>query len=61
MSENLEIKNTIKLKSAQLNEVLDTIKANESVQILAKDLKPESVSVLRKDNTLEIKIIMSKK
>ena len=60
MSENLEIKNTIKLKSAQLNEVLDTIKANESVQILAKDLKPESVSVLRKDKTLEIKIIMSK-
>lgn len=61
MSENLEIKNTVKLKSAALNEILDTIKANESVQILAKDLKPESVSVLRKDNTLEIKIIMSKK
>ena len=41
MSENLEIKNTIKLKSARLNEILDTIKANESVQILAKDLKPK--------------------
>lgn len=61
MSENFETKNVVTIKNGTLNGVLDSIKENESVQILAKDLKPESVSVVRKEDSLEIKIIMSKK
>ena len=60
MSEDIKSTQTVSIKGEKLEDLLNFIKENETIKILTKDLKPEGVFVSRKDDNIEIKIVMSK-
>lgn len=60
MSENLETKNTVKIKSEKLDDLLDFVKSNEQIKELTKNLKPAGVSVNVGKDFVEIKLTLTK-
>ena len=60
MSENFEIKNTVKIKSEKLDDLLDFVKSNQQIKELTKDLKPAGVAVNAGKDFVEIKITLTK-
>lgn len=59
MSEDIKSTQTVSIKGEKLEDLLDFIKGNETIKILTKNLKPEGVFVNRKNNKIEITIVMS--
>lgn len=60
MNENFEMKNTVKIKSEKLDDLLDFVKSNEQIKELTKDLKPAGVTVNAGKDFVEIKITLTK-
>ena len=60
MSENFEIKNTVKIKSEKLDDLLDFVKSNQQIKELTKDLKPAGVAVNAGKDFVEIKSTLTK-
>ncbi len=59
MSEEIKSTQTVNIKGEKLEDLLDFIKENNAIQMLTKDLKPEGVFVNRKNDKIEITIVMS--
>ena len=59
MSEEIKSTQTVNIKGEKLEDLLDFIKENSAIQMLTKDLKPEGVFVNRKNDKIEITIVMS--
>ena len=59
MSEEIKSTQTVNIKGEKLEDLLNFIKENKAIQMLTKDLKPEGVFVNRKNNKIEITIVMS--
>lgn len=60
MTENMNAKKNIKLKSEKLEDMLDLVKSDEKIKELTKNLKPAEIAVNAGKDFVEIKIILTK-